>query len=364
MKIAIALPRGMHFGPKTATAIDLCVHDFVRHSAYRETTTVYGEAPELPFEDVKFVGVDRAANQPHQAFVRALGERIALDAPDLLVVHQHVPSALQLAKHLKNAPILLHKHNTPKRPRNFFSRWKMARDYGAFARVLFVSDYSRESFLNDLPRFSARCATQHNGMDLSSWQPKTDRERRVLFVGRAVPDKGTLQAAQAVAKLLETRPDWQASFILSLLGTDANYVARIREALSRLGSRASILTDCPHDIVQEHFEKAAISLMPSVFPEPFGRTAIEAMAGGAALIASRRGGLQEVCAEGALPLEDPESVNEISGALAKLCDDVSLRHKLATEGRARVEERFDLASLSKKLDAQYEAAYTTGGRAS
>ena len=43
MKIAVILPRGMHFGPKRATAIDLCVRDFVTFSRFRDTTAIFGE---------------------------------------------------------------------------------------------------------------------------------------------------------------------------------------------------------------------------------------------------------------------------------------------------------------------------------
>ena len=54
MNIAIVLPRNMNFCPEGATAIDLCVHDFVRFSRYRETTRVFGCATGEPFQDVSF----------------------------------------------------------------------------------------------------------------------------------------------------------------------------------------------------------------------------------------------------------------------------------------------------------------------
>ena len=83
-----------------------------------------------------------------------------------------------------------------------------------------------------------------------------------------------------------------------------------------LGSRAEIQTDQPHSVVKRAYESAAIAIVPSIFPEPFGRTAIEAFAGGAALVASRSGGLSEVVGDAALTLErvTPEAISAPSEA--------------------------------------------------
>ena len=76
-------------------------------------------------------------------------------------------------------------------------------------------------------------------------------------------------------------------------------------------------------------------------PEPFGRTALEAMASGAALITSGRGGLAEICGPCAVTVE-PSDADGIAAALGQLLDAPDRRAELARAGRKRVEALFDI----------------------
>ncbi|WP_346896669.1 glycosyltransferase family 4 protein [uncultured Roseibium sp.] len=353
VNIAIVLPRGMHFGPDRATAIDLCVRDFVAHSRYRSTTTVIGEALADPFQEITFQGVSRETGESQQRFARKLADRAKDFLPDLVVIHQHLPSAVTIRKAFPDRPVLLHKHNTPKIGGGFIKkqldRWR----YDSFDHLIFVSDFSREKFLGNLPGMGPKSSTVHNGLDLTSWTPAEKRDNTLLFAGRAVPDKGALEAAQAVAAVLAEQEDWRTRFIMSTLAADETYIDRIKTALAPLGDRAEICFDQPHSTVQEAFETAAITLVPSLFEEPFGRTAIEAMAGGSALITSGRGGLRETTTDVAFRI-DPSKKSDFAGALSQLMKDASLRGRLAQAGARRVQECFSIQALSARLDSLYE----------
>ena len=353
VNIAIVLPRGMHFGPDRATAIDLCVRDFVAHSRYRSSTTVIGEALANPFPNISFQGVSREPGDNQQRFVRKLADRAKDLQPDLVVVHQHLPSALAIRKAFPDLPVLLHKHNTPKIGSGFVRKFLDRRRYNAFDHLIFVSDFSREKFLGSLPSMAPKSSTVHNGLDLTSWTPAEKRDNTVLFAGRAVPDKGALEAAQAVAAVLAEQEDWRTRFIVSTLAADETYIDRIKTALAPLGDRAEICFDQPHSTVQEAFETAAITLVPSLFEEPFGRTAIEAMAGGSALITSGRGGLRETTTDVAVRI-DPSNKSDFAGALSQLMKDDTLRGRLAQAGARRVQECFSIQALSARLDSLYE----------
>ncbi len=74
----------------------------------------------------------------------------------------------------------------------------------------------------------------------------------------------------------------------------------------------------PHGAVRcERMGRAAIAVVPSRWPEPFGLTALEAMAHGAALVCSRRGGLPEVAGDCALYAE-PDEPGAIADAVLAL----------------------------------------------
>ena len=356
MRIAVILPRGTHFGPDKATAIDLCAYDFVRFSRYRDETVVLGEALDRPFDGVRFIGVDRRSGQSQASFSDALAAAAAAERPDVVVVHQHIPSARRIARRFGNRPVLLHRHNNPKQPKGFLGRWLERRKYAAFARIIVISAYCRDRLVETFPSLDAKTHVVHNGLDLGEW-PATDAKRpEVLFVGRAVPEKGVLEAARAAVSALANVPDWRVRFILSGLDGNVGYTAEVTEALRPLGNRAEILSDQPHAIVREAFRTAAIALVPSRFEEPFGRTAIEAMAGGAALICSLRGGLKEI-ADGVALAIDPDNPASIADAIGSLVNDEALRHRLAAEGRKRVETAFTIERSAAQLDDIYASVH-------
>ncbi|MBS1166229.1 MAG: D-inositol-3-phosphate glycosyltransferase [Proteobacteria bacterium] len=355
MKIAVILPRGTHFGPDRATAIDLCAYDFVRFSRYRDETVVIGETLEKPFDGVRFIGLSRAGKS-QSAFADALATAAASERPDLVVVHQHIPSARRIAARFGDRPVLLHRHNNPKQPKGFLGRWLERRKYAPFARIIVISAYCRDRLIETFPSLEAKTHVVHNGLDLGEWPATDARRREVLFVGRAVPEKGVLEAARAAVSALIEAPDWRIRFILSGLDGNAGYAAEVTDALRPLGTRTEILRDQPHSVVREAFRTAAIALVPSRFEEPFGRTAIEAMAGGAALISSLRGGLREI-ADGVSLAIDPDDPASIAEAISRLVNDEALRHRLAVEGRKRVETAFTIERSAAQLDDIYASVH-------
>ena len=96
------------------------------------------------------------------------------------------------------------------------------------------------------------------------------------------------------------------------------------------------------------------ALAPTQNAEPFGRVAIEALASGAALIATRRGGFVEIVGDAGI-LIDPPTATGIAAALEPLMADAGLRERLAGLGPGRVAGRYDLASAAAAFDAMVDA---------
>lgn len=351
MRVVQVLPRGMHFGPRRATAIDLCARDIVGQSQYARSTTVLGAPVEEPFEGISFEPVQAGATQVASALRFAQAARAL--SPDLVVVHQNVISGAVIGRVLAPVPVLLYRHNLHKSARalkRLYQRWQ----YSQFAGTIWVSDLARRSFLASFPEFAASAVTVHTGLDLAAWSPARERQQVVLCVGRATPDKGMLEAAEALSATLANSPGWRARFILSRLDRNDAYLERVRLALAPLGERAQMQTDQPHSVVKRAYESAAIAIVPSIFLEPFGRTAMEALAGGAALVASRSGALPEVVGNAALTLETvtPEA---ISAAVAGLIANDGLRADYGARGRQRAEQCFQLHKQAQVLDRLYES---------
>ena len=353
MRIAVILPRGMTFSAEGASAIDLCVRDFVRHSRFSATTAVIGEAVSRPFADIDFRAIPSNANRKHSESAALFAEAARAYKPDLVVVHQHLPIATSIAQHFSPLPILLHKHNLP-HAGNALTRWRHTKQYARFCRTIWVSDDARHVYELAFPQLAERAVTIYNGLDFSVWKPARTRTKEILIVGRASPEKGILEAVQACVAILPYRPNWSLRLILSRLDHDDSYLQSVTSTLSPIRQQATLETDQPHDVVKQAYENAAIAVVPSLFREPFGRTALEAMAGGSALISSIKGGLAEILAKGSgYPLSDV-TVENIGKAVSTLIDDPVTRETIAHEGRSNAREHFDIENVAKKLDDTYE----------
>lgn len=88
--------------------------------------------------------------------------------------------------------------------------------------------------------------------------------------------------------------------------------------------------------------------------EGLGVAALESMAAGRAVVASRVGGLQETVVDGRTGfLVPPENPRALADALAKLCSDSKLRREMGAQGRERVAEGF----LAQQMVAAYLDLY-------
>ncbi|HSU38931.1 MAG TPA: glycosyltransferase family 4 protein, partial [Polyangiaceae bacterium] len=97
-----------------------------------------------------------------------------------------------------------------------------------------------------------------------------------------------------------------------------------------------------------------IVVHPSERPEPFGRTIVEAMATGRAVVVSRAGGAAELFVEGESALgHQPGNPSDLARAVLELARDEALRARLGTAARAEAEARFDRRRLGREVLASY-----------
>ncbi|HET6305538.1 MAG TPA: glycosyltransferase, partial [Rhodopila sp.] len=102
-----------------------------------------------------------------------------------------------------------------------------------------------------------------------------------------------------------------------------------------------------HPAVLDAMSRAAVVVVPSRWPEPFGLVALEALASGAALVCSPRGGLPEVAGDVAV-YADPDNPAEIAAAIRSLASDDARRAALAEAGRRRA-HLFDVPVIAGRL---------------
>ncbi len=109
---------------------------------------------------------------------------------------------------------------------------------------------------------------------------------------------------------------------------------------SRSAELANVEWASPTREVETLYGSAKLLLIPSVWEETFGRSALEAQLSGIPVIASRRGGLPESVGAGGLIIEADAAVEIWVEAVDRVCTDAALYRELSSKARdnaARIE---------------------------
>ena len=180
-----------------------------------------------------------------------------------------------------------------------------------------------------------------------------DGERIILFVGRIEPLKGIDVLIGAAAQLHEDE-----NFRVLIVGGDARaeqQVAELRRHAARLGvdHHISFVGAVEHESLPLYYNAADVCVVPSYY-ESFGLVAIESMACGTPVIASRVGGLTSTFSDGEtgylIPWRCPEPFAE---RLELLLDNDELRASFGRAAREAV-ERFRWANVADAVSAMYD----------
>jgi glycosyltransferase involved in cell wall biosynthesis len=358
LKIAYVLLRHAHFGPRMASSVELCVRDLALYSRYARSTLVACPPVNEPFAGVEIATIPDVSVGGNVAKALGVARLLRRRGIDIAVVENHLPTAALIAS-TSGARVLLHSHAYETAPRGAFSVAAARLKLAPLAGLVFVSEDALARFRTNFPFTRAPMRAIPNGLDMQVWSATKPKDQLILSVGRALADKGHIEAMEAIVGALKTRPDWSGRFILSATGREPETVRRLRDAAERSGGRVRIDANLPHAEVKAAWEKAAIGLALTKTPEPFGRTALEALASGAALIASGLGGLAEVCGPSAVTV-DPNDPGGLGTALGGLMDAPERRADLARAGRERVEALFDIHAVARRMDGFIDACAGEG----
>lgn len=136
----------------------------------------------------------------------------------------------------------------------------------------------------------------------------------------------------------------------------------------------SALTDLEHEIVRSKMGDlfsilafrtdvgnilAALDVfvLPSVRPDPFPNTVLEAMAAGKPIVANAHGGVVEMLRDGESGfLVAPNDVAMMADRIAQLVDEPALRTRMGLAAQRRVRELFDISGYTVAMNALYDEA--------
>jgi len=209
-----------------------------------------------------------------------------------------------------------------------------------------------------------RVAVVSLGVDLEEFQPRDPAEAReslgldpagrvLLAVGRIEPLKGFDILIRALAQMTLDEP-----VSLLVVGGDERASAefeRLRAVAHEVGvtNRVHFVGSVPHDRLPGYYNAADVVCVPS-FYESFGLVALEAMASGVPVVASRVGGLVATVRDGRtgylVPWRCPEPFAE---KLDLLLRNEPLRQSLGRAARDAM-AAYDWERVTAELRALYE----------
>jgi glycosyltransferase involved in cell wall biosynthesis len=212
-------------------------------------------------------------------------------------------------------------------------------------------------------------------IDWSTVVAPTESRAFVTFVHPA-PHKGLLLFARLADMLGSRRPDIPVLLVQS--GRSGGSLNAIREI--DFGRYPQIMAAPPVPTPADYFALTRMLLVPSIWPEPFGRVAAEAMINGIPPLVSNRGALPQVIGGDfssggggrVLPIPDAmeseptrlpseDEVRPWFDAVCTLWDDTALYAAVAARARQIADEHYS-EDVSRRKHVGYFTSLKPGGR--
>jgi D-inositol-3-phosphate glycosyltransferase len=222
------------------------------------------------------------------------------------------------------------------------------RTMAASDRIVALTAVDRQQMLRHYGELSPIVVTP-GGVDLDRFRPLAQAEARarlglpmgqkvILFVGRIQRLKGLEVLLRAFAQLGDL--DAQLLIVGGRPGTspESREITRLQHLATRLrvAERTRFVGAVEHSELPTYYSAADVSAMPSSY-ESFGLVAVESLACGTPLVATRVGGLRSIVRDGEtgllVPWRDAELFAE---RLRRVLIDDTLRARLAGQARASV----------------------------
>lgn len=249
--------------------------------------------------------------------------------------------------------------------------------------ILGVSDFITNRIRDAFPHLACRCRTLYNGVDIRQFSPSPagrDHQAHIVYVGRITPEKGVhtlIDAFRLVrckvphARLTLAGPDEinPPELVVPIsndpmlpplapLFDSRRYRALLDEKLQGLRDAVRFTGNVPHGpALADLYRTGDVCVFPSIWEEPFGIPVIEAMATGAAVVATRSGAFPELIEDGHSGLlVERGNAEALAQVLLRILGDADLQRRLGRAARQRVEQMFTWDRLTGLLSRYYDEA--------
>ncbi|MBI2425473.1 MAG: glycosyltransferase family 4 protein [Candidatus Hydrogenedentes bacterium] len=203
----------------------------------------------------------------------------------------------------------------------------------------------------------------HNGIDLDLFETLPPRAQVrnelqiaadapvIAVVGRLEAWKGQHVFIEAIPEILRAHP---AARFLVVGGSAVNkpeYLPQLKARSVELGVDEAVCFSGIRKDIPAVLSATDVLVLPSVTPEPFGLTLIEAMAAGVPVVATAQGGPLEIVEDGKSGvLIAPDNAGALARAVVALLAEPEQREAMGRYARRRAFERFSLDRVGREAE--------------
>ena len=290
--IAILLPFKEKYSPKDFGSISLYVKDINDLSIYKKKIKVFAHKTFSFFPGTQVVSLKK--NIWHFLAGKNIGQtkefikKVRTSPPDIIEIHNRPKSAIMISKLLTKSKLFLFYHNDPL---SFSSNASISDRIELINKcegICFVSSYLKNRFLENIPKGKVDKSKLHviyNGVKPIKKMHPSKKRKNIVFVGELSNKKGFHYFHEAVNAIIAEFKEWR----VDIFGKPLN-----QKVLDKNINQIRFHGYKSNKFILNFLSKSTISVIPSVWQEPFGRTLIESINAGTATITSTNGGLKEI----------------------------------------------------------------------
>jgi len=245
-----------------------------------------------------------------------------------------------------------HWHDAPRKKR---SRELLARQTDRF---ILVSEFQREDYRRQGMEVE-RASILYNPIETERFRrsPETRARTRARFniagsetlvgyVGRIVPEKGVFRLLKASERFLAAAPEARMLWV-----GDGAALSELHARIKASPQRARHIVAPWEPDTSTIYPALDLLVVPSLYPEPFGRVSVEAQAAGVPVVCSTAGGLPETLLPGVTGLlVPPTNSAALTDTVLALIGSRSLREAMGNAGTHWAKARFGLDTIARSFE--------------
>lgn len=266
--------------------------------------------------------------QYEEAFKIAIDQEIQEFKPD--VIHaQHIWIISSILEEY-NIPIILTSHGSDvmgyKESEKFHNHFKKAAK--DCKKIITISNHNKDEVMAIIPEYKDKLITISNGYDktmfyrencdkkeiLESFNINKEYDKIVCFAGRLAKNKG-------VDILLNSAKIYEKENVLTLIAGHGNEYDVLYPLTKELGLKnVEFLGDRTHDELRKMYSISDVCAVPSR-EEAFGLVALEAIACGVPVVATKQGGIPDFVTNEVGVLVEKENVEQFADEIMKILNE-------------------------------------------